>query len=267
MSVPGMKRSAFCLAVFFLFFLTIPVFSQILIDPSVGAKVFGPVELRPDQKFELCANAFVSESPVSVQASFHPVRNADVVIRSRSAELAPGEGACTSVSFADVGEEPIFALLTSEAENPDDQDLAGSACVINGVFFDCPPPQSLRLFNATIEEVTTFGPVRLKPDSGLQVCASNAFNAEATSATISFLLGRDSSEPIVTKSGTLQPGRGSCVSVGYDRVGNRPVFAELRVQATSGGSFQFRRVTLGGAALLNGIFVTVPGEFRSVGSE
>jgi hypothetical protein len=263
-SLSEMNRSACCLSVLVAFFLTIPVFSQIIIDPATGAKAFGPVELRPDQEFELCANSHFGESPVAVQASFHPVRNANVAIRTRSTELAPGDGACTSVSYAEVGDEPIFALLTSDAANPDDQDLVGSACIINGVFPSCPPPIPLSLFNATIQEITTFGPVRLKPDSALQVCSSNAFNGEPTSATVSVFLGRDSSEPIAVRSGTLQPGRGACVSVGYDRVGDRPIFAELKVHATSGGIFQFRRITLGGAAVINGIYEPVPGEFRTV---
>jgi len=264
MSFSGVKRNAFWLSVLFLFFITIPGFSQIIIDPTATAKAFGPVQLRPDQEFELCANAHFSEFAPSVTASFHPLRNANVVVHSQTIVPLPGEGACTSVSYSEVGDEPIFALLTATGETLHDEDLVASAAIINGVI-PFVPPIELGIFNAAITEVTTFGPVRVRPESELLVCATNAFNDVATFATLSVFLGRDSSEPIAVRSGTLQPGRGKCVSIGESQSRGRPIFAKLETQATQGGSFDFRRVTLGGAGVINGIFQPVPGEFRTVG--
>jgi hypothetical protein len=264
MSLSALKRNAFWVPALLLFFITIPCFSQIIIDPTTTAKAFGPVQLRPDQEFELCANAHFSEFAPSVTASFHPARNANIVVHSRTIEPLPGEGACTSVSYAEVGDEPIFALLTASGENLSDEDLVASAAVINGVI-PFVPPIELGIFNATIREVTTFGPVRVRPETEFLVCATNAFNGVATSATLSIFLGRDSSEPIAVRSGTLQPGRGSCVSIGDDQSRGQPIFAKLEVRATQGGSFDFRRITLGGAGVINGIFHPVPGEFRAFG--
>lgn len=266
MNLNRMKRNVFCSAAVILLLFTVSGFSQIIIDPATTAKAFGPVQLQPDQEFELCANAHFSEFAPSVTASFHPVRNANIVIHSRTIEPLPGEGACTSVNYAEVGDEPIFGLLTANGESLQDQDLVGSAGLINGVI-PYVPPIELGIVNAVVQEVTTFGPVRVKPDSEFLVCASNAFNDVATFATISLFLGRDSSEPIAVRSGTLQPGRGSCVSIGDDRFRGRPFFAKLEVRATEGGIFNFRRVTLGGAGIINGIFHPVPGEFRTFGPE
>jgi len=264
MNFPALQRNVFWLSAIVLFFITIPGFSQINIDPTTTAKAFGPVQLRPEQEFELCANAHFSEFAPTVTASFHPVRNANIVLQSRTIEPLPGEGACTSVSYAEVGDEPIFALLTATGETPQDEDLVASASVINGVI-PYVPPIELGIFNATITEVTTFGPVRVRPDTEFLVCATNAFNDVATFVTLSVFRGRDSSEPIAVRSGTLQPGRGSCVTIGEGQSRGRPVFAKLEVQATQGGSFDFRRVTLGGAGVINGIFHPVPGEFRTFG--
>jgi len=266
MDFSGLKQKAIWSSLLVLFSMMIPCFSQIIIDPETSAKAFGPVQLRPDQEFELCANAHFSEFAPSVTASFHPARNSSMVFHSRTTELLPGEGACTSVSYSEVGDEPVFALLTATGESLQDEDLVASAAVINGVI-PYVPPIELGIFNATISEVTTFGPVRVRPESDLLVCATNAFNPVATFATLSVFLGRDSSEPIAVRSGTLQPGRGSCVTIGDEQARGRPIFAKLEVQATEGGSFDFRRVTLGGAGVINGIYHPVPGEFRTVAPE
>jgi len=261
------NRNAFFLTVLLLATTVVPSFAQIDIE-NTGAKVFGPVELREGQSFDLCANARFNQFFSTVTASFRTVQNTAVEIRSQSMGLEPGDGGCTSVSyaevFAEVGEVPIFALLTTVGDGPAERDPVASACVSNGIF-TCPPlfaVETAEEIDADTAEITTFGPLRLKPDTALQVCASNAFNTEPVFARVSLFLARDSSEPIVVRSSVLRPGRGRCVEIPYERVRNRPIFAELEVQATTTDP-NFRKPVLAGAGVTNGIFQPVPGERRT----
>jgi hypothetical protein len=260
-----MNRNVFCSATVILLLFTVSGFSQIMIGDSTTAKAFGPVQLRPDQEFELCANAHFSQHNPEVTLSFHPVRNANIVIHSRTIAPSPGEGACTSVSYDEVGDQPIFALLSTYGDGPLEQDLVGSAGVINGVI-PYVPAIEMELFDETILEVTTFGPVRVRPKTEFLVCAANAFNEVATFATISIFLGRNSLEPVAVRTGTLEPGRGGCVSIGDDRFRGRPIFAKLEIRATTQEGAE-RRQTLGGAGVINGIYHPVPGKFRTFGLE
>ncbi len=259
-------RNALLLAVLLLAATAAPGLAQIEVE-NTGAKVFGPVELREGQRFEVCANARFNQFFSTVTASIRLVRNTAVEIHSRSIGLEPGEGACTSISYAEVfaefGEQPIFALLTTVGDGPDERNPVGTACVTNGIF-TCPAAFAVEAageIDASTAEVTTFGPIRLKPNTVLQVCAANAFNTEPVFARVSLFSARDSSEPLVDRSGALGPGRGACVEIPYERVRDRPIFAELRVEPTTTDP-NFRRPTLGGDGVANGIFQPVPGERR-----
>ena len=229
---------------------------------------FGPVRLHPDQSFELCVSAPYSTQIVEdVQVSFHPVRNADVVIRSQTRALNPGEGGCVAVDFLEVGDTAIFAVLQTldETGSPTTDDLVGSACVANGIFDCVQPVEALGVGNngngTVITEVATFGPVRLRQDSALEVCLSNVFSSDNVDVTVSFFNARNSAEPIATRSGTLRPGRGTCVSMDYDRVRNSPIFAEVTHSATVTTPNQPVGIVRG-VAIINGIFEPVPGERR-----
>jgi len=248
--------------------VSVPGLAQIDVE-NTGAKAFGPVQLKEGQRFQVCANARFNQFASTITASFRAVRNSNIEVRSRSVSLAPGEGACTSVSFAEVfaeiGDEPIFALLTTIGDGPTERDAVASACIINAVFL-CTSAVAIDPGEIAPEltEVTTYGPISLKPDTELLVCASNAFNETATTTSVAIFLAGDSSEPLARRGGSLQPGRGSCVSIPYSRVRNRPVFAEIRVSTVTGLP---RRATLGGAGITNGIFQPIPGQLRLVEEE
>lgn len=228
---------------------------------------YGPVQLGPDQRFDLCVSAPNSTEMIVVQASFHPVRNANVVIRSQTRALNPGEGGCVAVDFLEAGDVPIFAVLRSVDDDgvPTIDDLVGSACIINGIFECVQGVEALGVGNnapgTVITEVATFGPVRLKPDSSLEVCLSNVFSPDDVDVTVSFFNARSSAEPIATRTGTLRPGRGVCVSMDYDRVRNTPIFAEVTHRVTVRDPNQPLGIVRG-AAINNGIFEPVPGERR-----
>jgi hypothetical protein len=166
------------------------------------------------------------------------------------------------VKYSDVGKEAIYAMLQSDGQSSQFGDLVGSACVINGVFPDCPPPIEILEIpqGGAITEVATFGPVRLKPDSRLEICATNALNADSVAISVSFYRARNSSEPFSTRSGVLEPGKGKCVSVSHNRVGDRPIFAVLtyEVEDVAGPA----ATLVSGAAIINGVFEHLPGERR-----
>ena len=245
--------------------VAIPGFAQIEVE-NTGAKAFGPVQLREGQRFEVCANTRFNQFGATLTVSFRAARNANAEIGSRSVFLEPGEGGCTSITyaevFAEIGDQPIFGLLTTQGDGAAERDPVGSACVTNGIF-SCTPAVEIDPveIDFDVAEVTTYGPVRLKPDTELLACATNAFNEEATAVAVSLYSTADSSEPLVSRAGTLQPGRGSCVSIPYERVRDRPIFVEIRVSSTVS---EARNPTLGGVGVANGIFVPLPGDLRLV---
>ena len=103
--------------------------------------------------------------------------------------------------------------------------------------------------------------MRLKPDSRLEVCASNFLQIETgTEVTVNFYRARNSAEPLATRSRVLEPGQGACASVDYSRVGDIPIFAELVYQ--SSGSAGPAATIVNGAALINGIFEPLPASKR-----
>lgn len=232
--------------------------------PTVGAAettTFGPVQLRPDQRFQLCMSAPDTTETIELQASFHPIRNPAAVIQSQSRALNPGEGGCVAVDFLEASDASIFAVLQTPLGS---ENLVSNACIVDGVFFDCVEPVAVFGFGneavgTVITEVATFGPVRLKEDSALEVCISNPFNPADTDVTFSFFNARSSGEPVVTRSITVPAGRGGCVSLGYDRVGNTPIFARVTYEVT----VETPNTPVGlvrGAAIIDGIFITVPGQ-------
>lgn len=243
--------------------LVFSVFAALGARPaSAEVNTFGPIELRPGQSFELCVSAAHITESTTVVASFRPIKTPTVAIRSLERALEPGDGGCFKVDYEDVGENALFAILESEGQLFSSGDIVGSACVINGVFPDCPPPVAVVEVEVggSVSEFATFGPVRIKPNSRLQVCASNALSLNSTEVTVNFYRAGNSGEPFETRSTVLEPGKSGCASVGYNRVGDAAIFAELVYTATSGNSAAVTLVR--SAALLNGIFEHLPGKRR-----
>lgn len=245
--------------------MALPAGAQIPVE-NTGAKAYGPVQLREGQRFEVCVNARRNQFGVTVTVSVRAARNANAEIASRTVDLAPGQGGCASVAFAqvfaEVGDQPIFALVTAVGDGPAERDLVGSACVINAIF-SCTPSVAIDPveIDSDTAELTTYGPVRLKPDTALLACATNAFNDQPTEVAISLYAAANSSEPIARRAGTLPPSRGACVEVPYERVRDRPIFAEIRTSSTVS---EPRNPTLGSVGVINGIYMPLPGDARLV---
>lgn len=214
---------------------------------------WGPVVLSEGKRFEVCANNAFGTFETDARLSFLRVRNG----RSKSTEirLGSGEGGCRAVSFEQAGTQPIFAVLNAVAE-PGDEDLVGSAAVVNGIF-NVPKRRDL-VDDRGQFTLTSFGPVRLNPDKRLEVCVNNPMNFIQISGvytvpvSIEFYRTSNSSEPFKVESGELAPGRGACVSVSEAEVGAASFFAEVWTSPVEPGFAN--PMVLSGAYIINGIF-------------
>ena len=232
---------------------------------AAEVRYFGPVELREGQSYELCASSPNYAQALEVQASFYLLSDSSEALRTVQRTFDQGEGGCIKVDHDSVGPETLFAVLQYDDGLSNDDKPVGNACVINGVFPVCPPPIDIAVVEqgGAVRERATFGPVRLKPDSRLEICANNLLNNVAgTEVTVNFYRARSSSEPFASRMAVLEAGAGACASVSYNRVGDIPIFAELVYNST--GSASPAATLVNGAAIINGIFEPLPASDRQL---
>ena len=104
-------------------------------------------------------------------------------------------------------------------------------------------------------ETTTemFGPVVLHEGSRFEICANARYSTYNVRATASFVGVSDGK--MLEKSFELDPGRGGCFSLPFEKAGDQPVFATLEVYGEPGDTD-----VVASAAIINGIFNIAEGQ-------
>ena len=93
----------------------------------------------------------------------------------------------------------------------------------------------------------TFGPVVLHEDSRFEVCANARYSRFNVQVTASFV--RIADGKTLEKRTELDPGKGGCFTLPFDKAGDQPVFATLEVFGEPGDTD-----VIASAAIINGVF-------------